>query len=117
MDFYVSRNFTYKKIRLRSLDDYKDPYIFFSKKQGDCWLYTTFCLYCLKKAGYQAHAITVYHGNSTRPNHVTCLYVDKDGKEYIMDSSLPAYVHGTGIYEKTAYLDIYPYYGKGYLSE
>jgi RAB protein geranylgeranyltransferase component A len=71
----------------------------------------------LKKAGYQAHAITVYHGNSTRPNHVTCLYVDKDGKEYIMDSSLPAYVHGTGIYEKTAYLDIYPYYGKGYLSE
>ncbi|MGD8799555.1 MAG: hypothetical protein PVJ44_13575, partial [Desulfobacterales bacterium] len=85
--------------------------------QGECWLYTTFCLYCLKKAGYQSHAITVYHGNSTRPNHVTCLYVDKDGNEYIMDNSLPAYVHGTGIYEKAAYLAIYQYYGKGFLSE
>ncbi|MGD8800988.1 MAG: transglutaminase-like domain-containing protein [Desulfobacterales bacterium] len=117
VDFYVSRNFTYKKIRLRTLDEYKNPHIFFSRKQGECWLYTTFCLYCLKKAGYQAHAITVYHGNSKRPNHVTCLYVDKDGYEYIMDNSLPAYVHGTGIYEKAAYLEIYPYYGKGYLSE
>jgi hypothetical protein len=43
--------------------------------------------------------------------------VDKDGNEYIIDNSLPAYVHGTSIYEKAAYLEIYPYYGKGYLSE
>ena len=117
LDYYISRNFTYKRIRLRSLEDYKNPHIIFSKKQGECWLYTAFSVYCLKKAGYQAHAITVYHGNSTSPNHVACTYTDKSGKEYIIDNSLPAYIHRTGIYKKTAYLNIYPYYGKGYLSE
>jgi hypothetical protein len=117
VDYFESRNFTYKKIRLRSLDDYKNPHNIFSKKRGECWLYTAFSVYCLKKAGYQAYAITVYHGNSPRPNHVTCAFIDKDGKEYILDNSLSAYIHSTGIYKKTAYLNIYPYYGKGYLSE
>jgi hypothetical protein len=117
VDYYESRNFTYKKIRLRSWDDHKNPHIIFSKKQGECWLYTAFSVYCLKKAGYQAHAITVYHGNSPRPNHVTCLFIDKDGRGYILDNSLSAYIHKTGIYERAAYLDIYPYYGKGYSSE
>jgi hypothetical protein len=117
LDYYISRNFSYKRIRLRSLQDYKNPRIIFSKKQGECWLYTAFSVYCLKKAGYQAHAITVYHGNSPRPNHVACTFTDKDGDEFIIDNSLPAYIHRTGIYKKKAYLGIYPYYGKGYLSE
>lgn len=117
VDYYVSRNFNYKKVWLRSLDDYKNPHNIFSKKQGRCWLYTAFCVYCLRKAGYQAHAITVYHGNSPTPNHVACAFIDKDGKEYILDNSLSAYIHRTGIYEKAGYLNIYPYFGKGYLSE
>jgi hypothetical protein len=117
VDYYVCRNFSYKKIKLRSLDDYKQPHIIFSKKQGECWLYTSFCVYCLKNAGYRAHAITVYHASSRRPNHVACAYIDKDGKEYIMDGTLDVYTHSSGIYEKKVYLDIRPYYGKGYLTD
>lgn len=116
VDYYESRNFSYKKIRLRSLEEYKNPYHIFRMKQGECWLYTAFSVYCLRKAGYQAHAITVYHGKSQYPNHVTCTFIDKDGKEYILDNSLPAFIHPTGIYEKKVYLDIYPYVGKGYLT-
>ena len=101
---------------LRSLEEYKNPYHIFRMKHGECWLYTAFSVYCLRKAGYQAHAITVYHGKSQYPNHVTCTFIDKDGKEYILDNSLPAFIHPTGIYEKKAYLDIYPYVGKGYLT-
>lgn len=117
VDYYVCRNFTYKKIRLRSLDDYTNPRNIFSKKRGECWLYTSFYVYCLKKAGYQAHAITVYRGNSRRPNHVACTYIDKDGKEYIVDSTLDIYIQSTAIYKKKVYLDIRPYYGKGYLTQ
>ena len=117
VDYYVCRNFAYKKIRLRSLDDYKNPRNIFNTKQGECWLYTSFCVYCLKKAGYQAHAITVYHASSHRPNHVACEYIDKDGKEYIMDSTLDAYIQSTGIYKKKVYLDIRPYFGRGYLTQ
>jgi hypothetical protein len=117
VDYYVSRNFSYKKIRLRSLNDYKNPHIIFNKKQGECWLYTSFCTYCLRKAGYQAHAITVFHNLRTRPSHVTCEYIDKDGKEYILDNSLTASGVGYGIYKKDVYLNIYPYYGKGYLTQ
>jgi len=117
VDYYVSRNFSYKKIRLTSLNDYKNPYIIFKKKQGECWLYTSFCTYCLRKAGYQAHAITVFHDLRTRPSHVTCEYIDKDGKEYILDNSLTARGVGYGIYKKEVYLNIYPYYGKGYLTQ
>jgi hypothetical protein len=121
VDYYVSRNFTYKRLRLESTHDYRNPYIIFIKKQGACWLYTAFSVYCFKKAGYQAHAVTVFHGVSSKPNHVACEYIDKTGKEYILDNSIT--VHGLGhglgygIYEKKAYLDIYPYYGKGYLTE
>ena len=121
LDYYVSRNFTYKRVSLRSIDDYRNPYIIFTKKQGQCWLFTAFSVYCLKKAGYQAHAVTVFHGVSSKPNHVACEYIDKDGKEYILDNSITVYGlgHGLryGIYEKKAYLDIYPYYGNGYLTE
>ena len=116
VDYYESRNFNYKEIRLGSPEEYKNPYHIFRWKHGRCWLYTAFSDYCLKKAGYQAHAITVYHGNSRYPNHVTCAFNDKDGKEYILDNSLSAYIHRTGVYEKKAYLDIYPYFGKGYLT-
>jgi hypothetical protein len=116
VDYYVCRNFAYKKIKLKSLDDYTQPHNIFRKKQGECWLYTSFCVYCLKKAGYEAHPITVYHANSPKPNHVACEYIDKDGKEYILDSTLDVYTHISGIYEKKVYLDIRPYYGKGYLT-
>ena len=121
VDYYVSRNFTYKRVSLGSIHDYKNPYIIFSKKKGQCWLFTAFSVHCLKKAGYQAHAVTVFHGISLKPNHVACEYIDKDGKEYILDNSITVYGlgHGLGygIYEKKAYLGIYPYYGKGYLTE
>ena len=116
VDYYESRNFNYKRIKLRSLEEYKNPYHIFRMKHGECWLYTAFSVHCLRKAGYQALAITVYHGKSRYPNHVTCAFNDKDGKEYILDNSLPAYIHRTGIYEKKSYLDIYPYFGKGYLT-
>ncbi|MBN1834041.1 MAG: hypothetical protein JW896_18215 [Deltaproteobacteria bacterium] len=116
LDYYESRNFSYKKIRLRSLEEYKNPYHIFRMKQGECWLYTAFTVHCLRKAGYQAHAITVYHGKSGYPNHVTCAFIDQDGKEYILDNSLPAYIHPTGIYDKKVYLETYPYYGEGYLT-
>ena len=117
VDYYESRNFNYKLVRLRSSQDYKNPRYIFRSKQGACWLYTAFSVYCLKKAGYQAYAITVYHGNTPRPNHVACTFTDKNGKAYILDNTLTAYSRGPGLYEKTAYLNIYPYYGKGYLSE
>jgi hypothetical protein len=117
VDYYVSRNFSYKKIRLTSLNDYKNPYNIFKIKQGECWLYTSFCTNCLKKAGYQAHAITVFHNLRKRPSHVTCEYTDKDGKEYILDNTLTARGIGSGIYKKEVYLNIYPYYGKGYLTQ
>lgn len=116
VDYYESRNFAYKKIKLRSLDEYKNPYHIFRGKQGECWLYTAFSVYCLRKAGYQAHAITVYHGKSRNPNHVACAFIDKDGREHILDNTLSAYIHRSGIYEKRAYLNIYPYFGKGYLT-
>ncbi len=116
LDYYESRNFSYRKVRLRSLEEYKNPYHIFSMKQGECWLYTSFSVHCLRKAGYRAHAITVYHGKSGYANHVTCTFIDKDGKEYIIDNSLPAYMHPTGIYDKKVYLEFYPYYGKGYLT-
>lgn len=117
VDYYVSRNFTYKRIRLRSLDDYRNPYIIFTTKYGQCWLYTAFSTYCFKRAGYQAHAITVFHGISPKPNHVACEYIDKDGKEYVLDNSITVHGLGYGIYEKKVYLGIYPYYRKGYLTE
>lgn len=116
IDFYESRNFSYKKIRLRSLDEYKNPRIIFRWKRGECWLYTAFSVYCLRKAGYKARAITVFHGETHNPNHVTCVYLDKDGEEYILDNTLRAYIHPTGIYKKNVYLNIYPYYGEGYLT-
>jgi hypothetical protein len=116
IDFYESRNFSYKRVRLRTRDDYKNPRILFGKKEGECWLYTAFSVYCLTKAGYEARAITVFHGNSTEPNHITCLYTDKDGKERILDNTLRAYIHTSGIYEKRVYLENYPYFGEGYVS-
>jgi len=64
------------------------------------------CVYCLRKAGYQAYAITVYHGNTPRPNHVSCAFTDKNGKAYILDNTLTAYSRGPGLYERTAYLNI-----------
>jgi hypothetical protein len=117
VEYYERRNFSYKQVRLRSPNDHKNPRYIFRNKQGACWLYTAFSVYCLKKAGYKAYAITVYHGNSPTPNHVACEFIDKDGREYILDNSLTAYSRGPGLYEKPAYLNIYPYYGKGYLSE
>lgn len=116
VDYYEIRNFSYHKIRLGSTEEYQDPHNIFRWKQGECWLYTAFSVYCLKKAGYQAHAITVYHGNSGFPSHVTCAFIDKDGKEYILDNSISAFIRRTGIYKKKGYLDIYPYFGKGYLT-
>jgi len=103
--------------RLTYLNDYKNPYNIFINKYGRCWGFTVFCTHCLKRAGYQSNAVTVFHGISRRPNHVACEYIDKDGKEYILDNSLTPYGRGYGIYEKKAYLSIYPYYGKGYLTE
>jgi len=121
VDYYVSRNFTYKYLKLESINDYKNPYFIFRNKHGQCWLYTAFCTHCLKKAGYQAHAVTIFHGISRKPNHVACAYIGKDGKEYILDNSITVYGigHGLGygIYEKKAYFGIYPYYGRGYLTE
>jgi len=110
IDFYESRNLSYQKIRLRSIDEYKSPRIIFKGKRGECWLYTAFSVYCLRKAGYEARAITVFHGKTRNPNHVTCMYVNKDGEEYILDNTLRAYIHSTGIYKKKVYLNIYPYY-------
>ena len=115
VDYYESRNFTYKAISLPSREAYKNPYHIFRCKHGGCWLYTAFSVYCLKKAGYRTHAITVYHGRSQYPNHVTCTFIDKDGKGYILDNSISAYIRHSGIYEKNAYLAIYPFFGKGYL--
>lgn len=113
VDYYEARNFTYKVVR--GVD--KNPYYIFKYKHGDCEFYTSFSIYCLEKGAYRARAITVIHGRSTAPNHVTCEYIDRDGKEYILDNSLSAYVHKTGIYEKEGYLKIYPYVGEGYLTD
>jgi hypothetical protein len=116
INYYEPRNFSYKKVRLGSAEDYKNPRYIFSEKVGECWLYTAFSVYCLKKAGYKAHAITVYFNESRSRVHVACAFIDKDGKEYILDNSLSVYVRSTGIYPKNEYLAIHPYCAKGYLS-
>jgi len=112
VDYYTGRNFTYKKVP--GVGD--NPRYIFKYKRGACDLYTSFSVYCLRKGGYRANAIIVFHGNSPVSNHVTCEFVDKDGKEYVLDNSINAYVHKTGIYEKEGYLKIYPYVRRGYIS-
>lgn len=113
VDYYEGRNFTYKRVSGAG----KNPRYIFKNKKGECWLYTSFSVYCLRKGGYQARAIRVIHGQSRvagGPNHVACEFIDKDGKEYVLDNSISAYLRKTGIYEKEGYLKIYPYVGVGY---
>lgn len=116
INYYEPRNFSYKRVKLHSALAYKNPRYIFRQKVGECWLYTAFTVYCLRKAGYKAEAITVYWNESFSRKHVACAFADKDGKEYILDISISAYSKSTGIYPKKNYLAIHPYCGRGYIS-
>ena len=110
IDYYEVRNFSYKKV----VGAGKNPRYIFKNKAADCWQYTSFSTFCLKRNGYRARAISVIHGRSSFANHVVCEYTDKDGKAYIMDNSLTAYSRVSGVWPKEAYLKICPYVGEGY---
>jgi len=110
ISFYAQRNFSYVPYGQREITA---QYIFRAKK-GCCQDYTAFSVYCLKRAGYDARAITVVSPTGGRRNHVVCEYEDKDGKEYILDNSCRFCTDGKGIEEKGIYTKRFPQIGVGY---
>jgi len=115
LDFYERRNFSYV-----SFNGYKlvhggpPPTIIFKKEKGSCSFFTSFSVYCLRRAGYQAEAITVKSSYSGADFHRVCEFIDKDGKFYIMDNSKNFYPAGSGITTKDAFLKSNEFISYGY---
>jgi len=69
------------------------PGYIFNSKKGNCAAYTTFAVYCLRQAGYEAYPLKVYSqwpswfvpGAHPRDYHYIALYKDNN-KWYVMDN-------------------------------
>ena len=69
------------------------PGYIFSSKKGNCAAYTTFAVYCLRQAGYEAYPIRIHSqwpswlfpNFHPRDFHYVALY-KQNGKWYIMDN-------------------------------
>jgi len=88
-------------------------YIYRSKK-GNCAAYTTFAVYCLRQAGYEAYPLKVYSawpswfvpGSYPRDYHYMALY-EENNKWYVMDNGRGSYPRGiSGPFDS---LDFLPY--------
>jgi hypothetical protein len=84
------------------------PHFIFKNKKGNCGAYTTFAVYCLRKAGYKAYPLYVYDewppyfapGASPRDYHILVLYEEK-GKLLTIDRGKPRNPEGIkGPYNK-----------------
>ena len=102
IDKYQRRHFSYATTRegygcggvniSHSTAQCSASYIFRSKK-GNCAAYTTFAVYCLRQAGYEAYSLKVYSqwpswfvpGAYPRNYHYMALYKDQN-KWYVMDN-------------------------------
>ena len=110
IDKYQRRHFSYATTRegygcggvniSHSTAQCSESYIFRSKK-GNCAAYTTFAVYCLRQAGYEAYPLKIY---SRRPSwfvpeayhrnyHYVALYKDQN-KWYVMDNGRGSWPRG-----------------------
>lgn len=113
LNYYEQKNFKYRDLGLRIAPSGPAPsFIFYNKKEGSCSYYTSFSVYCLRKAGYSARAIMVKGIRGLK--HVVCEYEDEDGMVYILDNSCLACGSGTGITKREHYLKKIPQIGVGY---
>jgi len=110
INYYERMNFSYVPYGQRQITA---DHVFRYKK-GCCQDFTAFSVYCLKKAGYNAKAITVISPSGGHRNHVVCEYKDKDGQEYILDNSCRGCGSGKGITEKEIYIKSFRQVGVGY---
>jgi hypothetical protein len=110
INFYAQRNFGYVPYGQKKIT----PQYIFKSKTGCCQDYTAFSVYCLKKGGYDARAITIKSPTGHSRNHVVCEYKGKDGKKYILDNSCNFCTGGRGIEEKEVYTLKFPQVGVGY---
>ena len=104
INYYEQKNFWYVDCEERVAE----PKAIFKYKNGCCFDYSAFSEYCLQKAGYDAKIIKVESPNY-HSYHVVCEFIDKDGKEYIMDNSCRPC--GLGITDKKKYTRRLPQIG------
>lgn len=70
-------------------------FIFNNNGKGNCGAFTTFAVYCLRKAGYEAYPLYIHKkwpdwlapGHQPRDYHLMALYKD-NGKWYTIDNGL-----------------------------
>lgn len=111
VDYYARRDFTYIDLNRKTESHGPPPSYIFKHKKASSPYYTSFSVYCLKKAGYFAQPITVYFPGDY---HRVCEVKDKDGKYYILDSSRFKFSRPSGIHLKETFLKMYPFIGIGY---
>jgi len=113
IDFYERRNFSYGPHPYYELHAGGPlPQAIFQSKIGTCSFFTSFTVYCLKRAGYYARPITVMLHNGEL--HRVCEFKDRDGETYIMDNSMKVSPAGTGITTKKSYLQGIEFVSYGY---
>jgi len=79
-----------------NLEGCPPSFIFNNKGKGNCGAYTTFSVYCLRKAGYEAYPLYVYlkwrddlaPDAKPRNYHIMVLYKE-NGKWYTIDDGIP----------------------------
>lgn len=72
------------------------PEFIFNSKKGNCAAYTTFAVYCLRQAGYEAYPAKVYSKwpvsfiprIKTRDYHYVALYKER-GRWFLIDNGRP----------------------------
>jgi hypothetical protein len=117
LDYYERRDFSYVSFEETGykLESGGPPAsIIFEKKKGSCSYFTSFSVYCLNRAGYQAKAITVKYIDGHGDLHRVCEFIDRDGKYYIMDNSRKVTPAGSGITTKESFLIGYTFVSYGY---
>lgn len=98
IEFYIRWDFTHHS-RLEEGFPAQTLFSLFKYKKGNCEDFSNFCVYCLKKAGYQAKMIRVTGRKRGNILHTACEYIDIDGKEYVIDV-----MTGREIFTKEGYL-------------
>jgi hypothetical protein len=113
IDFYERRSFSYGPHPSYELHAGGPlPQAIFQSKIGTCSFFTSFTVYCLKRAGYYAKPITVMLSDGEL--HRVCEFKDKDGETYIMDNSRKVTPAGTGITTRKTYLEGIEFVSYGY---
>jgi len=89
---FMLRNFRYDG----SVHGWQSPSVTFNKKSGHCADQSEFGVYSLVKNGYKAYNFWIKWGSGWFDQHTVCLFKEKNGRIYYLDTASPSNVgiHG-----------------------